>query len=138
MKYLLLIYQNPTAWQAMPESEKKALMSEAGAIVDELIAPGEGVGGEGLADPATATSVHARDRVPVVTDGPFAETKEQVVGYCIVDCDGQERAAAFAKPDSHAAPPDDALSRAPPGPYQLRPRDSDKRCRGGARRPRRG
>jgi hypothetical protein len=60
VKYLLMIYQNPVAWQGMPESEKKAAMSEAGAIVDELIASGEWVGGEALADPSTAASVRVR------------------------------------------------------------------------------
>ena len=96
MKYLLMIYQNPAAWQAMPESEKKDFMSEAGAIVDELIASGEWVGGEGLAGPATAASVRVRDGVPAVTDGPFAEAKEQVVGYCIVDCESRDRAIEIA------------------------------------------
>ena len=96
MKYLLMIYQNPATWQAMPESEKKAFMDEAGAIVDELIASGEWVGGEGLADPSTAASVRVRDGVPAVTDGPFAEAKEQVVGYCIVDCESRGRAIEIA------------------------------------------
>jgi hypothetical protein len=96
VKYLLMIYQNPATWQAMPESEKKAFMDEAGAIVDELIASGEWVGGEGLADPATAASVRVRDGVPAVTDGPFAEAKEQVVGYCIVDCESRDRAIEIA------------------------------------------
>jgi hypothetical protein len=96
VKYLLMIYQNPAAWQAMPESEKKDFMSEAGAIVDELIASGEWVGGEGLAGPATAASVRVRDGVPAVTDGPFAEAKEQVVGYCIVDCESRDRAIEIA------------------------------------------
>lgn len=96
MKYLLLIYQNPDAMQAMPESEKQELMSEAGAIMDELVESGEWVGGEGLADPSTARSVRVRGGVPAVTDGPYAEAKEQVVGYCIVDCDSQERAVEIA------------------------------------------
>jgi hypothetical protein len=96
VKYLLMIYQNPATWQDMPESEKKAFMSEAGAIVDELVASGEWVGGEGLADPATAVSVRVRGGVPAVTDGPFAEAKEQVVGYCIVDCESRERAVEIA------------------------------------------
>ncbi len=96
MKYMLLIYQNPTTWQSLPEPARQALMSEAGAIVDELVASGEWVGGEGLADSAMATSVRVRDGVPAVTDGPFAEAKEQVVGYCIVDCESQERAVEIA------------------------------------------
>jgi hypothetical protein len=96
VKYLLMIYQNPVAWQGMPESEKKAAMSEAGVIVDELIASGEWVGGEALADPSTAASVRVRGGVPTVTDGPYAEAKEQVVGYCIVDCESRDRAVEIA------------------------------------------
>jgi hypothetical protein len=96
VKYILLIYQNPTTWRTLPESEKQVLMSEAGAIVDELVASGEWVGGEGLADSSTAKAVRVRDGVPAITDGPYAEAKEQIVGYCIVDCDSQERAVEIA------------------------------------------
>jgi hypothetical protein len=96
VKYLLMIYQNPATWQTLPESTKQELMSEAGAIVDELVKSGEWVGGEGLAASATAKSVRVRDGVPAVTDGPFAEAKEQVVGYCIVDCDSMDRAVEIA------------------------------------------
>ncbi len=96
MKYLLMIYQNPATWQTLPEPTKQELMAEAGAIVDELIKSGEWVGGEGLADSAIAKSVRVRDGVPAVTDGPFAEAKEQIVGYCIVDCDSMDRAVEIA------------------------------------------
>jgi hypothetical protein len=54
------------------------------------------VGGEALADPSTARAVRVRDGIPAVTDGPFAEAKEQMVGYCVVDCDTQERAVEIA------------------------------------------
>jgi hypothetical protein len=96
MKYLLLIYQNPATWQGLPESEKQSFMSEAGAIMNELVESGEWVGGEGLADPSTAKTVRVRNGVPAVTDGPFAEAKEQMVGYCIVDCYSPERAVEIA------------------------------------------
>src|SRR5262249_24191450 len=96
VKYLLMIYQNPATWQAMPESDKKAFMDEAGAIVDELTASGEWVGGEGLADPSTAASVRGRDGVPAGADGPFAAAQEQGVGYCIVDCESRDRAIEIA------------------------------------------
>jgi len=96
VKYLLLIYQNPAAVEELPESEKQALMAEADALVDELTRAGEWVGGEGLAHPATAKTVRVRDGQPIVTDGPYAEAKEQVVGYCIVDCDTMERAVEIA------------------------------------------
>jgi hypothetical protein len=96
VKYMLLIYQNPATWQVLPEADRQALMSEAGAIVDELIKTGEWVGGDGLADPSVTKSVRVRDGIPAVTDGPFAEAKEQMVGYCIVDCATPERAVQIA------------------------------------------
>jgi hypothetical protein len=96
MKYLLLIYQNPAAFQAMSESDKQSVMSEVDTLVNELMESGEWVGGEGLADPSTAKSVRVRDGLPAVTDGPYAEAKEQMVGYCIVDCESMDRAVDIA------------------------------------------
>lgn len=96
MKFLLLIYQNPAAREALPEPQKEALMVEAGTIMDELAETGEWIGGEGLADPSTARSVRVRDGLAAITDGPFAEAKEQMVGYCIVDCETMERAVEIA------------------------------------------
>jgi hypothetical protein len=96
MKYVLLIYQNPAAREALAQSEKRALMKEADEIVGELVETGEFVGGEGLADPSTGRSVRVRDGVAAVTDGPFAEAKEQMVGYCIVDCESMDRAVEIA------------------------------------------
>jgi hypothetical protein len=96
VKYMLLIYQNPAAMQALPEEAKQAVMAEAESIINELVEAGEWVTGEGLADPSSATTVRVRDGVPAVTDGPFAEAKEQIVGYCIVDCETPERAVEIA------------------------------------------
>lgn len=95
MKYLLLIYQDES-FKRMPEAEKQAVISEVDTIINELVASGEWVGGEGLAAPSTAKSIRVREGVPAVTDGPFAEAKEQMVGYCIVDCDTQDRAIEIA------------------------------------------
>src|SRR6266487_6774777 len=92
MKYMLLIYQNPVAWQALPEDERSVVMDEAGAIVNELIESGEWVGGEGLAHPAAGRTVRVRDGVPAITDGPFLEAKEQLAGYCLIECETLERA----------------------------------------------
>ena len=76
MKYMLLIYQNPATWRDLPEPDRQAIMSDAGALMAELTGTGEWVGGEALADPSTAKAVRVRDGVPAVTDGPFAEAKE--------------------------------------------------------------
>ena len=87
MKYMLLIYQNTAAFQTLPAAERDAIMSEAGAIVDELSRSGEWVGGEGLADPSTAKAVQVRSGVPAVTDGPYLEAKEHLAGYCLFECE---------------------------------------------------
>ena len=97
MKYLLLIYQNAAEREALPPSELQGLMDEAGRLVEELTQTGEFVGGEGLADASAGRAVRVREGVATVTDGPYAEAKEQIVGYCIVDCESLDRAVEIAK-----------------------------------------
>ena len=96
MKYMLLIYQNRAAWETLSEGDVQGVMSEVDALMTELTASGEWVGGEGLAPATQAKIVRVRDGVPAVTDGPFAEAKEQMVGYCIVDCATEQRAIEIA------------------------------------------
>jgi hypothetical protein len=99
MKYVLLIYQAPGAFDALPEDERKALMAEFAEINKELEASGEFIAGAALADAGSGRTVRVRDGVPAVTDGPFAEAKEQLAGYYIVDCDSIERATEIAVRD---------------------------------------
>jgi hypothetical protein len=96
VKYMLLIYQNPANWQALPEGERDAIMNEATTIMNELTESGEWIGGDGLADPSQTRTVRVRDGVPAVTDGPFIEAKEHLVGYCLFECDTLERATEIA------------------------------------------
>jgi hypothetical protein len=63
VKYMLLIYQNPATWRDLPEPDRQAIMSDAGALMAELTGTGEWVGGEALADPSTARTVRL-PRVP--------------------------------------------------------------------------
>lgn len=97
MKYLLMIYQNPETWAAMSEEQRQGLMAEVDPIVNELMASGEWVGGEALADVGQSKTVRVRDGVPAVTDGPYLESKEHLAGYLIVDCESPERATEIAK-----------------------------------------
>ena len=97
MKYMLLIYQNPANWDALSEDERNAVMNEATSIMKELTESGEWIGGEGLADASKAKTVRVRDGVPAVTDGPFVEAKEHLVGYCLFQSDTEERALEVAK-----------------------------------------
>jgi hypothetical protein len=96
MKYMLLIYQNPDAWEQLPEDERTGIMHEAGAIVGELSESGEWVGGEGLADGSHTRTIRVRDGVPAVTDGPYLESKEHLAGYCLFDCETPQRAVEIA------------------------------------------
>src|SRR5437868_13046792 len=107
MKYLLLIYSNPENWEhplflrspeflAMPAEERDELTRQAEALHREITASGELVVGEALADPVTASTIRVREGVPATTDGPYLETKEQLAGYFVVDCESQERAQEIA------------------------------------------
>jgi hypothetical protein len=96
VKYMLLIYNNPATYEAWSEEERTALFGEVDQIMTELRESGELVGGEALADASNSKTIRVRDGVPAVTDGPFAEAKEQMAGYLMVDCETEERAVEIA------------------------------------------
>jgi hypothetical protein len=96
VKYMLLIYNNPATYEAWSEEERTALFGEADQVMTELRESGELIGGEALADASNSKTIRVRDGVPAVTDGPFAEAKEQMAGYLMVDCDTEERAVEIA------------------------------------------
>ena len=96
MKYMLLIYNNPGTYEAWSQQEREALFGQVDQIMAELRESGELVGGEALADVSNTKTVRVRDGVPAITDGPFAEAKEQFAGYLTVDCETQERAVEIA------------------------------------------
>jgi hypothetical protein len=73
------------------------VMKEARAIVNELTESGEWVGGEGLASSSETKTVRVRGGVPAVTDGPFLEAEERLVGYCLIDCATPQRALEIAE-----------------------------------------
>jgi hypothetical protein len=97
MKYMLLIYDNADTRERFLGKGSDALMGEVNAIMQELTESGELVGGEALADPSNTKTIRPRDGVPAVTDGPFAEAKEHLGGYLIVECESVERATEIAK-----------------------------------------
>jgi hypothetical protein len=96
MKYLLMIYNNPATYEAWSEDQRDELFSTVDVIMKELTESGELIGGQGLADASTAKTVRVRNGVPATTDGPFAEAKEQLGGYLIVECETEERAIEIA------------------------------------------
>jgi hypothetical protein len=103
VKYLVLIYTNPGAFEALPEADRDALMREADAFLEKFTDSGELVSqGAALADPSTAKTVRVRNGVPAVTDGPFAEAKEQLAGYYVLDCESIARATEIVTHDPAA------------------------------------
>jgi hypothetical protein len=85
MKYICLGYINEKAWASASEEEQKAMMDECFAYDDELRKNGHFVGGEALQGSENATTIGWRNGKVSVTDGPFAETKEQIGGIMILE-----------------------------------------------------
>jgi len=95
MKYLLLIYGDPAAMPETPE-EGTAEMQAYFAFTEEVAKAGVLVGGEPLQGIETATTVRVRDGKTMATDGPFAETKEVLGGYYLLDCKDLDEAIKYA------------------------------------------
>jgi hypothetical protein len=93
---MLLIYNNQATYAAWSEEQRAELFGDVDAIMNELGESGELIGGEALADPSTAKTVRVRDGATAATDGPFAEAKEQLAGYLMVECETEERAVEIA------------------------------------------
>jgi hypothetical protein len=103
LKYVALVYSNPGAFDALSEDDRNALMSEADQYLKEFTDSGELLsGGVALAHPSTGRTVRVRNGVPAVTDGPFAEAKEQLAGYYVLDTESVERAAEIVTHDPAA------------------------------------
>src|SRR6476619_7316934 len=85
MKYLCLIYSDETQWPKLPETDVLAIMSEYRAFGDGIKASGHYIAGHRLEPTSTATTVRIRNGKLSTTDGPFAETKEQLGGFYMID-----------------------------------------------------
>jgi hypothetical protein len=96
MKYLVMIYHNTDSWNALTQAEKETIWSEGSDLWKELTASGELEFGEPLASPGESRIVRLPNGLPVVTDGPFAEAKEQFVGFLILNVASGERAVELA------------------------------------------
>jgi hypothetical protein len=99
VKYMLLIHSNPGAFDALPEEERAALMAEFEALNTEITESGELLGGAALGPPDESKVVRVRGGVPATTDGPFAEAKEHLAGYYVVDVGSLDRALEIAARD---------------------------------------
>jgi hypothetical protein len=98
MNYLCLVYIEETALNAMPEGEFNAFSEEHVAVDEELKKSGHSIASEALQPVHTAVTVRIRDGRLFVTDGPFAETKEQLLGFYLIEAeDGNEAVQVAAR-----------------------------------------
>jgi hypothetical protein len=96
VQYMLLIYDDESIWTSMPEEDQNAVMQEYISYTEALKQSGKYVAGDALQPTQTAKTVQVRGGTPLTTDGPFAETKEQLGGYYLVDVDSEEEALEWA------------------------------------------
>lgn len=99
MKFAILIYHNPLSreiWDRLTPEQRAAGLRAYAGLDDDLTASGELIVAQALADPSHGTRVSVRGGQAVTSDGPFAEAKEHLAGFYLVDCEGIERAVALA------------------------------------------
>jgi hypothetical protein len=99
VKYLILIHSNPASreiWAGLSDAERGVGWQAYAALTEELVASGEMIVSEALADPSLAKQIHVRDGRAMTTDGPFAELKEHLAGFYLVECESVERAVEIA------------------------------------------
>ena len=94
MKYMLLVYLNE---QAMTDEERAHCYVESAQLTQDLHAGGQYVSASPLHSVATATSVRVREGKRLVTDGPFAETREQLGGYYVIEANDLDEALSIAE-----------------------------------------
>ena len=95
MKYMLLIYFDE-AWDKLSLTARQQIYREQLQLSEQLTSSGQYLAGAPLQSPSTSTSVRVRDGKRLVTDGPFAETREQLGGYMLIDVKDLDEAIAIA------------------------------------------
>jgi hypothetical protein len=96
VKYMLMICRDEDAWAKLSSAERRQIYAETLQLSEELTARGQYLGGMPLHPSSSATSVRVRDGKRLVTDGPFAETREQLGGYMLIDVKTLDDAVAIA------------------------------------------
>ena len=97
MRYMFLIYSNEASESAAPVDARRAAAAQHHAVMSDARARGVLRGADPLRPTATATTIRAGRGKPIVTDGPFAETKEQLAGYYIIECRDLDEAIEWAR-----------------------------------------
>jgi hypothetical protein len=96
VKYVLLIYSNPESWASLSAEQRDGLSRAHEDLTRELVEQGLLVSAAGLADPITSRTVSVRDDTTTTTDGPYAEAKEHLAGFYLVECDDIDQAVGYA------------------------------------------
>jgi hypothetical protein len=96
MQYLLLIYDQESQWGNLSEAERGKIYQDYGDFTQSITKSGHYIGGNQLHPVGKATTVRVRDGKKLVTDGPFAETKEQLGGYYMIEAKDLDDAVAIA------------------------------------------
>jgi hypothetical protein len=96
MQYMLLIYGDESSWDSRSDQERGQIFQAYGAFTEELRQSGSMVAGDALQPTQTATTVRVQDGEALTTDGPFAETKEQLGGYYLIEADSLDEAIEWA------------------------------------------
>ena len=121
MKFVILIHSTPEPWghptgdfvaehQALPQEQRDDMNAHFDQVLTQLQENGELVGGEALGDPRSSTLFRWADGDPIASDGPYAETKEQVAGFFLIDVASRERAEEIA---FHFAGPGETIELRP-------------------------
>ena len=96
MRYLCLIYDQESKWETMPKEEADAIMGEYFSFTEDIRNNGQYLAGEALQPTPTATTVRVRNGKVSTTDGPFAETKEQLGGFYLINANDLNEAIQVA------------------------------------------
>ena len=97
MRFLLLCYFGEKAWEALPDLQRDPIMREYGGLLQSLHTSGRHLASAQLKAASTAATVRSKGGKATITDGPFAETKEQLGGYHLIECEGLNEAISIAK-----------------------------------------
>lgn len=96
MKYMLLIYHDEQTFDALTDTERQAVYADYRQLIGELQSAGKYLMGDELQPTATAQTIRVREGNPLITDGPFAETREQLGGFFLIEAADATEANAIA------------------------------------------
>ena len=96
MQYLLMCCFNEAQWAKLPDGERGRIMDEYGKLIHELKTSGRLLAGGKLDQCTSAVTVREKNGKPLLTDGPFAETREQLGGYHLIQCNDRDEAVSIA------------------------------------------